>query len=137
MMQARWAILSACIFAGLALSGSAQNASTHSPSAKTDLRIQSPILRIEFDRKLHSRVVALLGKSPELLTPFSASETLSGSGRNWSDFALTSSRQDTVHDNFGSGDRLSLTGKSGDLRKTVSVTMYVDFPSLAIFDVEY
>jgi alpha-galactosidase len=40
-------------------------------------------------------------------------------------------------DGFGSGERLSLTGKSSDLRKDVSVTIYTDFPSMAIFDVTY
>jgi alpha-galactosidase len=42
-----------------------------------------------------------------------------------------------VSDTFGAGERLTLTGKSGDLRKSASVTIYADFPSLAVFDVEY
>ena len=35
------------------------------------------------------------------------------------------------------GDKLTLSGKSGDLRKDVSVTIYKDFPSFAIFEVTY
>jgi len=57
--------------------------------------------------------------------------------RTWSDFALTASRREHVSDAFGAGERLSLTGKSGDLRKDVSVTIYSEFPSFAIFDVTY
>jgi alpha-galactosidase len=80
--------------------------------------------------------VALLGPSPKILAPFSASETVAGI-RTWSDFALSASRREHVSDAFGSGERLFLTGKSGDLRKDVSVTIYSEFPSFAIFDVTY
>jgi alpha-galactosidase len=101
-----------------------------------DLHIQSSVMRIEFDRKLHSRVVSLLGPGAKALAPFSASETVTGI-RTWSDFALSASRSERVSDAFGAGERLSLTGKSAGLRKDISVTIYSDFPSLAIFDVTY
>ena len=104
--------------------------------ASTDLEIQSSVLRIEFDRNLRSRIVALFGPSPQLLAPFSASETVTGV-RTWSNFALSATHRDGVSDALGAGERLSLTGKSGDLRKDVSVTIYSDFPSIAVFDVTY
>jgi alpha-galactosidase len=102
----------------------------------SDLQIQSSVLRIEFDHHLRSRVVALLGANPKPLTPFSISETISAL-RAYSDFALTASHRGHVSDAFGAGERLSLIGKSGDLRKDVSVTIYSEFPSFAIFDVTY
>jgi len=146
MMKSTRAIaLTCCVVLGLALPGwnSGQNSSVPksveaSPAnTATDLQIQSSILRIEFDRNLHSRVVALFGRTLKPVTPLSASETVAGVNRSWSNFTLTSSLRETVSDVFGKGERLSLTGKSGDLRKSVSVTIYTDFPSLAIFDVEY
>ena len=146
MMKSTRAIaLTCCVVLGLALPGwnSGQNSSVPksveaSPAnTATDLQIQSSILRIEFDRNLHSRVVALFGQTLKPVTPLSASETVAGVNRSWSNFTLTSSLRETVSDVFGKGERLSLTGKSGDLRKSVSVTIYTDFPSLAIFDVEY
>ena len=106
------------------------------PNGLPDLQIQSSVLRIEFDHYLHSRVVALLGPSPKLLAPFSTSETATGH-RTWSDFALSTSRREHVSDVFGAGEQLSLSGKSGDVRKDVSVTIYSEFPSFAIFDVTY
>ena len=111
--------------------------SAPSPQSSPDLQIQSHVLRIEFDRKLHSRVVPLFGGTTNTLVPFSASETVAGTGHIWSDFALTSSQREHVSDVFGAGERLSLTGKSGSLRKKMSVTIYNDFPSIAVFDVEY
>jgi alpha-galactosidase len=121
---------------------SAQALST-AKSSSADLQvqgevIQSRILRVEFDRELHSRIVPLFGDSKiPALVPFSASETLAAADRTFKDFALTSSQQEQVSDIFGVGQRLLLTGTSGKLQKKVSVTIYNDFPSMAIFDVEY
>ena len=121
---------------------SGQNDSAHKSApvaaleSSTNLQIQSSVLRIEFDHNLRSRVVSLVGRSPQFLTPFSASETVTGV-RRWNDFPLSASHRERVSDAFGSGERLSLTGKAGDLRKDVSVTIYSDFPSIAIFDVAY
>ncbi len=111
--------------------------SAPSPQSSPNLQIQSHVLRIEFDRKLHSRVVPLFGGTTNTLVPFSASETLVGTDHIWSEFALTSSQTEQVSDVFGAGQRLSLTGESGSLRKKVSVTIYNDFPSMAVFEVEY
>ena len=136
--------IACCVLLGIALPGwnSGQNSSRR-PSAPADainaatnLQIHSSVLRIEFDHHLHSRVAALFGPEAKLLTPFSAAETVTGA-RVWSDFAMSASRRERVSDAFGAGERLVLTGKSGDLRKDVSVTIYSNFPSIAIFDVTY
>ena len=135
--------LTCCILLAVALLGSNSRQDNSRPAtaaasdATTDLQIQSSVFRIEFDHNLRSRVVALFTPNPKPLTPFSASETVAATGRTWSDFALTSARRERVSDAFGAGERLSLTGQTGDLRKTVSVTIYADFPSIAIFDVAY
>jgi alpha-galactosidase len=100
-------------------------------------QIQSPSLRIEFDRKMRSRVVARLNGKEIPLGPFSASETLSGKERRWDNFTLETQIHDHVADIFGAGEKLTLTGSSGPLRKVVSVTIYDEFPSLAVFDVSY
>jgi alpha-galactosidase len=102
-----------------------------------DLQVQSPVLRVEFDRQLHSRVVPPPGAPAKIEIPFSATETVTAADRTYSDFALDSAQRDHVSDVFGAGERLTLTGTSGSLHKKVSVTIYHDFPSFAIFDVEY
>ncbi len=145
MMKYPRVIALSCVVFCLAVSGwnSGQNsprqqsAAIGAGNAAPDLKIRSSVLQIEFDHNLHSRVSALFGVDPRPLTPLSASETVAGVGRTWNDFALISAHRETVSDVFGAGERLSLVGKSGDLRKSISVTLYTDFPSLAIFDVEY
>ncbi len=100
-------------------------------------QIQSSHLRIEFDKNTRSRVVARFGTKEVLLGAFSASETVQGRERSWYDFALTSQTHERVTDTYGKGEKLTLTGTSGALRKDVSVIIYEEFPSLAIFDVSY
>ncbi len=146
MMKFRWTLVVACCaLFSLALPGwnsGRTNSDPHSAvadavDAKSDLQIQSSVLRIEFDQNLHTRVIALFGSNPKALTQFSATETVAGTNRVWSDFALITAHRENVSDAFGAGKRLWLSGQSGELRKNISVTIYADFPSLAIFDVEY
>jgi len=130
---------------GLGFGGKAeQDSSSHavasaaSDDSAGDLQIESKVLRVEFDRKLHSRIVPMSGPATARdLVPFSASEVIVGTDRTLSDFAFVSRQHQTVSDIFGAGERLVLTGKSGSLMKNVSVTIYKDFPSIAVFDVGY
>jgi alpha-galactosidase len=94
-------------------------------------------LRIEFDHHLRSRVVARFGNREITTGPFVWSETASGKEQEWRDFPLVSQRQEPVADPFGKGQSLELTGEAASLRKTVTVTVYDDFPSIAVCDVEY
>ncbi len=105
--------------------------------SSSERQVQSEVLRIEFDPHLRSRVVPLFSSTSKLMGPFSSSETITTSLGDQTDFALSASHREHVTDTFGEGDRLSLSGKSGKLRKDISVTIYADFPSMAIFDVAY
>ena len=53
-------------------------------------QIQGGNLRIEFDNRLQSRVVARFDKTETVLGPFTASETVTTAGKLWSGFLLTS-----------------------------------------------
>jgi alpha-galactosidase len=105
----------------------------HAPVAQ----LESPSLRIEFDKNMRSRVIARFGASNIPLGTFSASETVKGTERSWYDFALHSQTHERVTDTYGPGEKLTLTGTSGALKKNLSVKIYDEFPNLAIFDVSY
>jgi alpha-galactosidase len=131
-------VIFAALLAAGQLTARPDRATTRSTSVAADLpRIQSPDLRIEFDNNMRSRVVARLNGKEVPLGAFSASETVKGNERSWDDFALTAESHDRVTDSFGGGERLTLTGKSGVLRKNLSVIIYDEFPNLAVFDVSY
>jgi alpha-galactosidase len=107
---------------------------THfAPSAQ----IESPRLRIEFDQKMHSRVVARLEGKEVPLGAFSASETVKGNEHSWDSFALVSQTHERITDIYGRGEKLTLVGNSDVLSKTLSVILYDDFPNLAVFDIIY
>jgi len=132
------AFSSLLVFAALLAAGGSparpdQSAARGAPLAQ----IQSPSLRIEFDKNMRSRVVARFGGKDIQLGAFSASETVKGSERSWYDFALNSQMHERVTDTYGAGEKLTLTGMAGELRKNLSVIVYDEFPNLAVFDVSY
>ena len=100
-------------------------------------QIQGGKIRIEFDNHLRSRVVARFDKKETVLGPFTASETVTTADKLWAEFLLTSQKHERTKDAFGEGERLTVEGKAGTLTKTVSVTIYDDFPAMAFFDVQY
>ena len=113
-----------------------------SPAAAADLptrnpQIQGGNLRIEFDNHLRSRVVARFDKTETVMGPFTASETLATTDKPWTEFLLTSQKHERTKDDFGEGEQLTIEGKAGTLTKTVTVTVYDDFPAMGFFDVQY
>jgi alpha-galactosidase len=100
-------------------------------------QIQSKNLIVQFDRSMRSRVVARFASKETALGPFVASETLVAPGRAIGPFRLVSENSERIREGIGAGQRLTLQGRAGKLTKTVVVTIYDDFPSMAVFDVQY
>ena len=100
-------------------------------------QIQGGNLRIEFDDHLRSRVVARFDKTETILGPFTATETVTNADKLRAEFLLTSQKHERTKDAFGEGERLTVEGQAGELKKTVTVTVYDDFPAMAFFDVQY
>jgi alpha-galactosidase len=99
--------------------------------------IESPGLRIEFDKNMRSRVIARINGKDVPTGAFSASETVKGNQHSWENFVLTSQKRERITDIYGAGQKLALVGTSGALRKNLSVTIYDTFPNLAVFEVSY
>jgi alpha-galactosidase len=99
--------------------------------------IQTANLRIEFDKNMRSRVIARFGGKDIPMGGFSASETVKGTERSWDDFVMVSQTHERITDIYGAGEKLTLAGTSGVLRKNLSVTIYDELPNLAILLVSY
>ncbi len=128
----------AALLVGVRTTAQPDRSSQHAtPIAGESPQIQSQSLRIEFDGNMRSRVVARMKDKDVPLGALSASETVTGKDHSWSDFAIDSQKHERITDVFGAGEKLTLTGSSGALRKTLSVTIYDEFPKLAVFDVSY
>jgi alpha-galactosidase len=106
-------------------------------AATSKPQIQSGNLRIEFDNKLRSRVIARFDKKETVMGPFTASEVVTTADKTWAEFLLSSQKRERTKDAFGEGERLTVEGKSGTLTKVVAVAIYDDFPAMAFFDVQY
>jgi alpha-galactosidase len=100
-------------------------------------QIQGGNVRIEFDNRLRSRVVACFDKKETVMGPFTASETVTTTDKPWIGFLLTSQKHEHTKNAFGEGERLTVEGEAGTLTKRVSVTIYDDFPAMAFFEVQY
>src|ERR1700677_2655067 len=61
-------------------------------------QIQGGNLRVEFDNRLRSRVVARFDKTETVLGPFTASETVTTAGKLWIGFFLTSQKHTRTKD---------------------------------------
>lgn len=127
----RASIALASVFWGLAAPVSAADGSAGMP------QMRGENLRIEFDRNMRSRVIARFDKKETQIGPFTASETVTAANKVRAGFILTSQKHERAKDAIGECERLTVVGKAGTLIKTVSVTMYDDFPAMAFFDVQY
>lgn len=84
-------------------------------------------IRLEFDGRMRSRVVATAG-AETVLGPFTESETLTTDAGEAGGFVLESVRRDTLADALGDGRRTTLTGRAGTLVKEVEVVAYAARP---------
>lgn len=94
-------------------------------------------IRIEFDKSLHSRVVAKFDGQEAALGALSPSEYIVVDGKEIKDFALSAESSEEVQDALGAGRKVTMNGAADSIEKTVAVTVYDDFPRMAFFDVSY
>lgn len=96
-------------------------------------------VRVEFDARLRTRVVALLGPAEVVLGPFTASESVSAGTTEIADFAFERRNEERIEDRLGPGRRLTVTGRSMSpaIGKTVSVSVYDAFPRMAVVQARY
>jgi alpha-galactosidase len=108
--------------------------------AQVVARIESPGLRIEFDRSMRSRLIARPGAAEIALGDFRAAEVIEGGAGEVTEFTIAADNEGShsvVEDAIGAGNRLVLDGTNGAWRKELTVTLYADFPTLAVIDVAY
>lgn len=101
------------------------------------VQVDGTNIRIEFDHQLHSRVIAKFDDRPNALGHFSASEFVTIAGKAVNDFAFKSQKTESVHDQIGTGKLYQIVGDDSLLRKEISITLYDDFPAMAVFQVKY
>jgi alpha-galactosidase len=107
------------------------------PAAAAAIALQGRGIELEFDDRLHSRVVAIFNGSRVEIGPLSASETVQTAGGERSDFAFVNHTEEPFSDALGSGRRHRIVGRGADLEKTVEVVFYDDWPQVAVMQTTY
>ena len=105
--------------------------------AASVIGIESKNIRVEFDSLMHSRIVAKFDGKATPVGDFGPSEFVTAAASPIQDFKLSGHKLENVRDELGHGRRLSITGISGGLQKTVVVTVYDEIPRMAFFQVHY
>jgi alpha-galactosidase len=99
-------------------------------------RVEAAKILVEFDGSLHTRVSARY--EPVIpVTDWSVSETVTVNGKDMQDFVFRGQRRQSVRDALGEGQRVTVTGDQGGLRKEVMATAYPAFPGTVVLQVRY
>jgi alpha-galactosidase len=122
---------------GLAPAGT--SADTPTKTSRVAAVLEDPMLRIEWNAHLHTRVSRRVGARWIPLTGWGAGEyLLLDDGRHVTDFAIAHHARTVIDDAGGPGSRLTLSGRSADgIEKTVTVTSYEHRPGMALVRVTY
>ncbi len=101
------------------------------------VELESKNLRLRFDKNLHSQIVAKRTSADIIVGDYSPSEFVIVAGNRVEDFAFEKQVKENLDDEIGKGKRHLITGASAALRKEVSIALYDDFPSVAVYQVSY
>ncbi len=100
------------------------------------LQIKHEGIQIDFDNNLFSRIVTTDDKTV-ILGDFAASETITVDGNEVKKFIFSDHKKETFADAIGEGERHIISGSNSHLKKEVIITLYDEFPSMAVFQVRY
>lgn len=101
------------------------------------VEIEGKYVWIDFNKMLHSRVIAKFANENVIIGDFSPSEFITVSGKDVRDFVFREQRKEKFEDKIGIGARYIITGEATSLSKEILVTIYDEFPYMAIFQVKY
>lgn len=104
---------------------------------KAAVQVKTKYIQIDFDEKLHSRVIAKFKGGNIITGDFSPSEFVTISGKDVTDFSITGQKTERLDDKIGKGHLYIIMGKSSSLNKKISVAVYDKFPYMAFLQVEY
>src|SRR5262245_29559185 len=107
----------------LALAEAQAGAPNASLPPRDPIRIEGAALRVDFDERPWTRIVASFDGRETVLGPYRCSESLTVGGREVTDFPHVRDEERPIEDALGRGRRLTIVGRAEaeGLEKTVTV----------------
>ncbi|MCB0286580.1 MAG: alpha-galactosidase [Calditrichaeota bacterium] len=99
--------------------------------------VAGKVIEITFNDQLHSRVAANLPTGRVEFGEFAPSEYLIIAGNSLTDFKYANKQVQQLSDKIGSGQQVVFTGTAENLQKNVAISLYDDFPGMAVYQVTY
>ena len=100
-------------------------------------RIEGGDLVIEFNQSMQSRILSASGGEESPLGNYRDSERLLLPAGSEMLFVLEDVETESISGTAGSGEKTVITGSGPGLTKSVSISVYDDFPGMAFFEVVY
>ncbi len=101
------------------------------------VRVEGKNIIIYFNNLLHSKVVAKFDNGKIKTGDYIPSEFIIISNHPVKDFQFIEQEKQEIQDEIGTGNQFKISGKSENIRKDVIVTIYNDFPTVALYTVKY
>ena len=100
-------------------------------------RIEGGDLVIEFNQSMQSRILSASGGEESPLGNYRDSERLLLPAGSEMLFVLEDVETESISGTAGSGEKTVITGSGPGIAKSVSISVYDDFPGMAFFEVVY
>jgi len=101
------------------------------------LKLDGGKISIEFDAQLNSRVISRIGEKRIVLSDFNPSEIISINGKDRIEFKLKDHSVAEWEDKIGKGKQFKIVAPSASVIKDLTITSYIDFPTMLFFQVSY
>ena len=101
------------------------------------VQVNGKYIRLEFNEKLYSRVVAKFKEKKFIVGDFQPSEFITISGKEVTDFSIISQKTERLNDKTGQGQMYLITGKFEHLSKEITASVYDKFPYMVLLQVKY
>jgi len=106
-------------------------------SQNGDLSVKGKNIQIKFNEQLQSKIVAKFDNREVELGDFNDSEYIAISGKTVTDIPFVKKATRRIKDEIGSGKETNFVGENDTLKKEIAITIYKNFPTMAVFQVTY
>ena len=111
--------------------------SSYNCSENSKMLVKGQNIEIQFDRQLHSKVIATFNSQELQFGDFSPGEYVTVDGMKITDFLFEDNTSERISDDIGPATHYTITGNNPKLKKQISIVHYDEFPDMIFYTVTY